>query len=262
MGIRRRLKNRLRPVLPPSLPDGGEQSENFQQNRKLWDEYAFGWTPEFRGYESRQGENAPLHYRHLGDEWGHPEDVESVVAEFILPFVGPGACVAELGSGGGRVAARVLPHVREMWCFDISEQMLARARDALGNDPRANFVLLDRPEFPADQHERFDFVYSFDVFVHLDLHMMWRYLQEFVQLVKPGGAFMFHTSNIATAEGWRFFASQERFTIPTHYFVHPGQIETMLSHLPVEVVTRSDEDPSNFYLARDYLVVCRRNDPR
>ena len=263
MQLIRRWRGRLMTQRAPAPaqtaePPGDGLPENFEANRKLWNDYAAGWTPGFRGYEATSEGPPPAQYAHLGDEWGRPEDVDRVVGEFILPFVGAGSRVAEVGTGGGRIASRVHPQVGEFWCFDISAEMLNRARTALGDDPRLHYQLLESPRFPDELAGTFDFVYAFDVFVHLDLHMTWRYLQEFTRLVKPGGMFMVHTSNLATRGGWAFFASQERFNLSTHHFVTPNVVATMLSHLPVDVVTESSEDPENFYLGRDYLAVCRR----
>ena len=56
------------------------------------------------------------------------------VEEWILPHISDGraARVAEIGCGGGRVAALVAPHVRSLDCLDISPAMLTRARKVAG----------------------------------------------------------------------------------------------------------------------------------
>jgi ubiquinone/menaquinone biosynthesis C-methylase UbiE len=38
---------------------------------------------------------------------------------------------AEIGVGGGRIASRVAPRVKSLVAFDISEEMLKRAKAAL-----------------------------------------------------------------------------------------------------------------------------------
>jgi len=235
-----------------------DQLDNLAANRRIWNEYAAAWTPRFRGYEADHEGEVPIEYSYLGDEWGHPRDVDDVVRQFVLPYIDPQARVAEVGAGGGRVAARVVDHTRELWCFDISENMLDRARVALAGKSQARFVHIEGPGFPPELAGTFDFIYCFDVMVHFDLHMMWRYLSEFARLVRPGGRFLVHTANIATSAGWEHFASQEKFTVPTHYFVTPETVLTLASHLPVTLVHRAEEDPANFYLGRDLLMVFER----
>jgi len=43
----------------------------------------------------------------------------------------PSLTVAEIGVGGGRVASRVYPHVRRLYCFDIAAEMLDQAQAAI-----------------------------------------------------------------------------------------------------------------------------------
>ena len=134
--------------------------------------------------------------------------------------------MAEIGSGGGRVAAQVAEKVGRLVCFDISETMLKTAQKKLqemhGNVPwlaqtlkylvgvgscrifglsrwgpswhlfcrpsQVDFHLLqgDAP-YPARFHETFDVVYSFDVFVHMDLHEMRHTLTCIQSILRPGG---------------------------------------------------------------------------
>jgi 2-polyprenyl-3-methyl-5-hydroxy-6-metoxy-1,4-benzoquinol methylase len=118
----------------------------------------------------------------------------------VLPqaFVGDECVAAEIGSGGGRVAARVCTHVQSLHCFDISENMLNCAKQALSDHSNLLFSLLTSPVFPKECHDSFDFVYSFDVFVHLDLHMIWQYIQQIHKILKPGGKAFISTANLSS----------------------------------------------------------------
>ena len=110
-------------------------------------------------------EALPSYLTHLGDEWGTKADVDRIVDEYILPYVATQSVVAEIGVGGARIASRVVMKPKELWCFDVSRQMLKRARSVLSVYPHARFLRLEQPRFPDEFEERFDFVYSFDVFV-------------------------------------------------------------------------------------------------
>jgi SAM-dependent methyltransferase len=225
-------------------------------DREFWDGYARRWTPAIgrRGREQpRPGETDPC----LGDEWSGPDDLTEVLARYVQPYLGPDAVVGELGSGGGRIAARVAPQVAELHCLDISQEMLQRARATLRDQPHVRFHHMAGPQLP-DPLPRFDFFYSFDVFVHLDLHTMWRYLRQMVAATETGGYVFVHPANLTTERGWDRFARQPEFTIRGHYFVCPQLMDTLFAHLPVEIVKRSQPGTGNFYENRDDLIVLRK----
>jgi SAM-dependent methyltransferase len=89
------------------------------------------------------GGEAPEHLRllqHVGDEWSSRAHLQEVVQSFIIPFLLPSStsraagrvvAAAEIGSGGGRIAVEMWPHVDSLTCFDISSNMLARCEAAL-----------------------------------------------------------------------------------------------------------------------------------
>jgi hypothetical protein len=53
--------------------------------------------------------------------------------------------------------------------------MLKKAKQAVQKENHtAEFVLLTQSSLPAKYKEHFDFIYSFDVMPHLDLHTIWK----------------------------------------------------------------------------------------
>jgi SAM-dependent methyltransferase len=172
---------------------------NFETNKKLWNVYAREWKPDAGWVKDMVKplgmDESSLAY--VGDEWSQIDHLDEVIAQYIQPFLGDDFIAAEIGSGGGRVAARVCTHVQSLHCFDISENMLKCAQQALSEHTNVLFSLLSTPVFPKECLESFDFVYSFDVFVHLDLHMMWQYIQEFHKILKPGGKAFISTANLS-----------------------------------------------------------------
>jgi SAM-dependent methyltransferase len=267
---------RVRSRLARALPDGLAQRisrlrrtaapdphDNVAYNRRLWDWYARTWS-EDPGFRTQQADVRPptaedaSRLSTLGGEWGTPRDLEHVLSEYLDPFVRPDSVVGEIGSGGGRVAARVAPKVAKLYCFDISRGMLDQARRTLAAHANVRYVLLDGPSLPPDLTDHFDLLYSFDVFVHLDLHTIWRYLKEVEAALRPGGHAFLHTTNLTAPGGWKSFASQERYRPESHYFISPEIVRTMVGHTDLRFVKDSTPDPGNFYLNRDYLFVLQR----
>lgn len=240
-------------------PAAPAATDNLAYNRHIWDWYAGRWgDPEFRrqhlAYEGRPDED-PETLTHLGDEWGRPADVRAVVDEWISPEVGPTSVVGEIGTGGARVATLVAPAVGEFHGFDIAPRMLERARRELQHVPHTRWHLLDGPRLPDELAGSFDFLYSFDVFVHLDLHVQWRYFAEFARMLRPGGRAFVHTANLTSDAGWERFAAQEVYRVEGFYFTTPESVRTLARRAGLDVVREKGNAPGNFYDERDYLVL-------
>ncbi len=255
-----RLRSALKKLLKPqSSTTKNEHLDHLDVNRRYWDAYAGRWTKEFRGYEETATETLPESYEYLGDEWGHPHHLNTVLEEFIYPYVGERTVAVEIGSGGGRVAGRIAPKVKHLYCLDISREMLNQARAALRGQDNVTFMHVEDPVFPESVvSAQPDFIYSFDVFVHLDLHTMWKYLVQIATALPVGGTTFLHTSNLLTEAGWSRFASQSEYSLEGHYFITPDVLKTVATHAGLHVLKEGSEDSTNFYKARDYLVLFRK----
>jgi SAM-dependent methyltransferase len=261
----KRVKAFLKTHLPQSFLDflGGMPSRwrNVEYNRALWDWYARSWDKKRVNIENPDvGEDQRSSYlTYLGDEWGRSSDVDKIVEEYIYPYVTQDSVVAEIGVGGGRIASRVAGMVKELYALDISKEMLHRAQSALACYSNVRFILLKPPlHLPDALTSRCDFIYSFDVFVHLDLHTMWRYFMQIDHALKQGGFAFIHTTNLKAPGGWQRFSSQEAFTVHGHYFISPEVVEILAEHSFLKVTKTSNPDPTNFYFNRDYLVILEK----
>jgi SAM-dependent methyltransferase len=245
-----RVYGDLRYPLPSRL-------SNFQYNKALWDKYASGWTSEtWRPNRLVRETEGSIPLTHLGEEWGI-NDVQEVMECCIFPNLTKESVVAEIGSGGGRLASRVVARVRELWCFDVSSQMLNRCRSALADHANVKYVLLEEPRLTPDCAETFDFVYTFDVFVHLDLHMMWKYFREIARTLKGGGKALIHTAALTTPAGWQRFESQTEFRPEGFYFVCPQIVQVLAEHANLKVLRETRLSSFNSY-NRDYLVLLQK----
>jgi ubiquinone/menaquinone biosynthesis C-methylase UbiE len=161
----------------------------------------------------------------------------------------------KIGVGGGRIANQIAPHVAKLYATDIAPHMIERSRAALSSHKNIEFFTLPNSSLALFDDASCDFIYSFDVFVHLDLHTMWRYFQEIHRILKPGGHAFLHTTNLASPQGWKRFAAQKSFKVEGHYFITPEIISVLCKKSNLQIVHESPIDESNFYYARDYLFV-------
>lgn len=189
-------------------------SDNVSTNRKLWDSYAKEWGPEERWVQSMASDKENHVIDCLGDEWSCTKDLEYVIERFITPNLGPQ--VAEIGSGGGRVAQRVCSRVSELHCYDISQEMLKTAQETMKNETNVQYHLIKDAE-SIEKTDFFDFVYAFDVFVHMDLHTMFQYFKAIRKMLKDGGKAFVSTANLLTPDGWKRFENQSKYSVGGFY---------------------------------------------
>ncbi len=249
---------------PYRVPGGISPLDNVAYNRSLWDWYATRWDdPEFQRWNVEmegKPDSAVESLKDLGDEWGDAQAVQQVVSEWIHPHVRADSVVGEVGTGGARIASLVAPRSGEFHAFDVAPLMLERARRRLQGVPNCHFHVVDRPELPVELNQRFDFVYSFDVFVHLDLHTQWSYLQEFSRVLRPGGRAFLHTANLASEDGWKRFESQGVYRVEGFYFVVPEMVRELCRRAGLRIVEEraAGSGSGNFYYERDYLVLLEK----
>lgn len=236
---------------------------NVEYNRSVWDWYADKWSDlDFRrqqlANEGRSDED-PATVARLGEEWGRLDDAREVIETWVLAHVNPSSVVGEIGTGGGRIARMVAPQVAAFHAFDISAKMIDRVRVELSDVPGVAFHLLDGPRLPSTLAGQLDFLYAFDVFVHIDLHVQWRYLQEVFRILKPGGMAFLHTANLSAPAGWDRFAAQDGYRVEGFYFMTPEAVRILIAHAGLALIEEGGGVPSNnFYLARDYVVLVRK----
>ncbi|CAE7195482.1 unnamed protein product [Symbiodinium sp. CCMP2592] len=194
---------------------------NHETNRKLWDAYAQSWSSDVAWVQRMSShvsrEAGALKF--VGDEWSDVESLDAVLSEWLYPHLEEEKKhlkVAEVGSGGGRIAARVAPKVERLVCFDVSEGMLACARSRIAGElghRNVEFQLVHGgAPYPEEYHTSFDFVYSFDVFVHMDLHQMRQTLHCIRAILRPGGFCFISFANLLAPDGWQRFAKQQKYS--------------------------------------------------
>lgn len=94
----------------------------------------------------------------------------------------------EIGCGPGRLMLPMTRHFGEVHGVDISEEMIALARQRLAGAPGCHFHVTTGAGLPMFANEYFDFVYSYIVFQHIpDRDVVMSYLREAQRVLKPGG---------------------------------------------------------------------------
>ena len=125
-----------------------------------------------------------------GLEWGDPETVEPlgyVRDHFLMPYLSPNTTVVEIGPGGGRWT-RYMLNTKHIYAVDYHQELLNELKSNL-DATNITYVKNNGDDFPQINDESIDFLFSFGTFVHLEVEIIGRYLQNMKRLLK-------HDSNV------------------------------------------------------------------
>jgi ubiquinone/menaquinone biosynthesis C-methylase UbiE len=146
----------------------------------------------------------------LGEEWGGPEFADRIV-ELVEPYLGGGTDVLELGCGGGKFSRRLAPRCRSLLCTDISAEMIEHTRATLstrGLDENVDYLVLNGVDFSGVPDESADFIFSYDVLLHLPPENVYSYMCDARRVLRDNGVFMLHQVNLASHGGMEHFLKQ------------------------------------------------------
>jgi ubiquinone/menaquinone biosynthesis C-methylase UbiE len=121
-----------------------------------------------------------------GLEWGDPENVPPlryVRDHYVRRFVNPDHTALEIGPGGGRWT-RYLIEFQKIYLVDYHAELLTELRKNF-HRPNMDFVKNNGADFPGVPDHSIDFLFSFGVFVHLDLPLIRDYLASMRRILKP-----------------------------------------------------------------------------
>ena len=94
----------------------------------------------------------------------------------------------EIGCGPGRLMRPMSRHFAEIYGVDVSDQMIALAKEKLADIPNAHVEATDGARLTSFADDSIDFVYSYAVFQHIPTReVVMQYMREIHRVLKPGG---------------------------------------------------------------------------
>ena len=151
------------------------------RNRALWNGY--DWTEK-------------------GENWSpSPEWKQALIDEVLLPNLGIGQDLIEIGPGAGRWTAVLQSRARTLTLVDISPACLDICRQQFVGAANMRYVLSSGSNLVGVPDESIDFIWSFDVFVHISPVDTEGYLREFRRVLRPGGRVVIHHAKRGRSEG-------------------------------------------------------------
>jgi ubiquinone/menaquinone biosynthesis C-methylase UbiE len=131
----------------------------------------------------------------------------------------PDDVILEIGCGIGRVGKPLSTQCLQWFGADISGVMLGHAAARLKSRPNTTLVELATvglQEFPRDA---FDLVYCTTVFMHLLEWDRYRYVEEALRVLRPGGRCYFDNYPLDSEHGWKVFLESSSYPLdrrPAH----------------------------------------------
>src|SRR5438105_8012025 len=123
-----------------------------------------------------------------GLHWGDPEHPENTALgairdHWLLPYIDPAKTGLEIGPGGGRWT-RYMLGFRRLYVVDYHAELLTELRKNFAHS-HITEILNSGTDFPGVAAASVDFVFSFGVFVHLDLDIIGAYLANLRTIIHP-----------------------------------------------------------------------------
>lgn len=167
-----------------------------------------------RDWDERARKNA-LHYI---ASWQNEWDLESFlasgeedIARLVVPtlkhcgLVLAGKRMLELGCGVGRMTHSFARRFEQVYAFDISREMLSRARQIHSSETNILWLLSNGADLACVPSNSMDFVFSYLVLQHLPKEALaLQYIREMLRVLRPGCAFLFQfNGGFAPTMNWR-----------------------------------------------------------
>ncbi|MCB1226791.1 MAG: class I SAM-dependent methyltransferase [Verrucomicrobiales bacterium] len=140
-----------------------------------------------------------------GDEWTPSAEWKTSLVENVLkPRVPEASDIIEIGPGAGRWTEHLIPRASRYQGIDISSTCVELCAKKFAHAAQASFRTNDGNNLPGVEDASVGIIWSFDVFVHINLADIASYLDEFQRVLKPGGrAIIHHGTNAGHTGGWR-----------------------------------------------------------
>ena len=139
------------------------------------------------------------------DEWTSSDEwKQSVIDTVMLGNIRPDSVVIEIGPGFGRWTRKLVEISARVMVVDVAEKCINHCREVFGTSENIEFHVNDGRSLAFADDNSVDFIWSFDVFVHIEPEDIDGYLQEFRRVLKPGGIAIIHHGIIGkTVFEWR-----------------------------------------------------------
>jgi len=178
-----------------------------------------------------------------GEEWTPSlQWKQSLIDEVLLRYIERGKTVLEIGPGAGRWTAPLQKTAKHLIVVDLSDKCIELCRMRFADCDNIEFFVNNGNNLSFLTDESIDFVWSFDVFVHINAWDTEKYLGEFARILRKEGLAVIHHpkgGQITESEdnGWRSNTTSELFCgmIEKHGLTLVSQFDSWGDHNQFDV---------------------------
>jgi ubiquinone/menaquinone biosynthesis C-methylase UbiE len=149
-----------------------------------------------------------------GEEWtSSPEWKQSLIDEAMLKYMNSSNDVLEVGPGAGRWTEALQKVAQNLLVVDLSDKCIELCRKRFARCSNIKFFANDGFSLPFIPDESIDYLWSFDVFVHIAPCDAEKYAAEFSRIFRKGARGVIHHANEVVSDGyWRSRMTGQRFS--------------------------------------------------
>jgi phospholipid N-methyltransferase len=133
-----------------------------------------------------------------GTEWGDIEDVPPLartLQRWVTPYVDANQVAVEIGPGGGRWTRHLLGFSK-LYVVEYYDEVRREFERNFGGRRNLSVIKNNGSDFPGIPPKSVDFCFSFGVFVHLETHIIEKYLENIKTIIKDTGNVVLHYSDM------------------------------------------------------------------
>ena len=140
------------------------------------------------------------------------DDLGAADAQRIAPLLTLTSRVLDIGCGVGRVEKFLSPFCLSIDAVDVSDGMLAIAKNRLQGVQNVHFTRADAKNLRAFQNEMFDLCFSFHCLQHMEKENAWLVLGEIFRVLKKGGLAKLHFPSFTSDTYFSLFKDEKHWS--------------------------------------------------
>ena len=217
------------------LKDGAEfidlSSHTVEENRRIWNEY--DWSKKGENF----GEPVKMYKGIDPAKWK-----KNLIDGMMLKYIEKHSNILEIGPGAGRWTEFLIKLAKTIVIADISEKCLDICRKRFRPINNIEYHLI-KNNLEFIENDSIDYIWSYDVFVHINPTDIEKYIEEFARILVGGGkAIIHHSGDYSSFEemkkGWRTFMNMELFAkVISKYGFEMIEQNDDLVHKPGDIIS-------------------------
>jgi ubiquinone/menaquinone biosynthesis C-methylase UbiE len=157
------------------------KKNTIESNLQIWDS-DYAWPKDGDEWDG-QAKKCNKSY----EAWKH-----SLVQAFIQPNVARSSTVLEIGPGHGRWSKEIAPLCGHLILVDLSPRCIEHCQSLLKERPNVTFIVNGGKDLTGIPNGSVDFLWSYDVFVHISPAEIEAYFSEINRVLRPNNRAIIH----------------------------------------------------------------------